>query len=480
MLTYAQFREKHKRKYEDEGLTDTDIRARYADYRAATIANGSSSETRRRVSGRSAASYNEDLKRALDPEGGYVDNPRGSGVKVAPGVITKRNKALENYVAQVLDPMENYGAKQPSYIPFPSTSFQVTETFLVDSKGGYFFLFLRDDIDRFRLDSWSLNPSVSPAIPATSILTTETAAPFSASNPGFGVNQTSSYPNIPNSVYTPCAESTAIKEAFSSFRTVSMGAEIEYTGKVVDAEGTLCVGLWHPSMQLPEVDGSVGSEDWSGAMSFNDLLDLENAANYPAVEGASVYWRPFGMNVTELRATKLMSESLTTDAWPQLLSSNPVSSDSTKQLAIIASLGGLANNTTNTLFRDTLDNVLDDSSPLIFIAGSGLNSGAGTFRVRVTWTIEAVADERTFSLAQPSFVDSVDSSHMEKALHVLPKESSHRGPMDSPSARSFKADAITAIGKGTAVAKKAQSVGKKILSGIGTAIDIAGVIASIL
>jgi hypothetical protein len=500
MLSYKAFCAKHEAKY--RGLTDEQRRSRYDDYRASFLANsnGGGSGSVVPYAPKSVPSRNvaqrvrNDLALAASQTAPRMNSRSPAVRSQAPQVkmMSSFNRMAENiaatkYIEQLLDPMANHDGKQPSFVPYPSTSFQVKETFLVKTRSdGEFCFLIRDDIDRFRADTWTVRDTSLPmSAKTTAIQASVTESTASTANPLFGFNLTEQFPLATSGDYqsrwTSCAEAQTLKTSFSSFRTVSLGLEVNYVEAPVDASGTICATLWHPSVSLPVTGGDTDTPDWSGAINFEDILDLEQSQSFPAIGGCSLNWRPFGESITELRPTYMMDPDRIGDLDSDLvyLTASAPTSDADKLLAFMAEDG--ANNEVR--LRDGWDNVLDAGSPLLMVSGAGLVGDKEPLRVTVCWTVEAVADERTFSLVQSNHNVHVPGAVNKVASVLSDTPASHAGTSKTdgggmPPSVSHMKDIATKVGDGVDQVTGAESTGQKIAAGVKTAVDVASIIAS--
>jgi hypothetical protein len=495
MLSYQAFCAKHEAKY--RGLSDEQNRRRYDDYRASFASNSVpvsssralSTSVQRLPSSNPAVRVRNSLAQAGSQTTRAVERAVAGGPMRTPS-LAGMNKIAENiagtkYVEQLLDPMANLDGKQPSFVPYPSTSFQVKETFLVETNAaGNFMFFIRDDIDRFRADTWTLRDAdTNPASTTRTIDNTVSRNGASPADPQFGFNMTEAFPISKTgdwqNRWSPCAEAKTLKETFSSFRTVSLGLEINYIEAPVDASGTLCATLWHPGVSLPIVTGQTDDPDFTGGISFEDVLDLGQSQSYPAIGGLSLNWRPFGESVTELRSTYMLDPdriSSNLDSEEIYLTASAPTSDADRLLAYMAEAG--ANNEIR--LRDGWDTVLDSGSPMLVVCGAGLVGSKSPLRVTVCWTVEAVADERTFSLVQASQNVHIPGAVAKTASVLADTPPSHAGTSKTgsgPSVSHMK-DIASKVGDGVDQVSGAQSTGQKIAAGVKTAVDVASIIAS--
>lgn len=500
MLNYATWSRQHAAKFSREGLSNIDKRSRYEDYvrsfraqtdgKSARVSEPQESEARgSSQAGGRAGSLSRGLRNVVTPQNkGPSPRSRVPTRAGGHGQNDADDDAVVRYISQVLDPFGPYDAKQPSLIPYPSVSFTVKETFLVETNNeGVFQLILRDDIDRFRQDTWSVLKNASDDDTNAILHLTSGGGGLSAANPGFAQNYLSTFPKADETRWQKTAEAENISNTFSSFRTVAFGVELAYIDKPLEASGTLCCTLWHPSEPLPRTENTtLASGTWA---SFQDIMEMENSQTFPAVEGCTLNWRPFGMDVTKLRNTHVIEgpfDDNITHAEKLLSVSSPLEPEVDGALAYLASIGAFGTDSMHTEgaenMRDMWDTKRSSYSPLLVVTGAGLPVSSSTHRVQVCWVIEAVSDERTFSLASPTTIENVhEPEKAQKALNLFSDaKASYPGSSmtgNSEGKKGFLSEVASTAASTAGKVKQGISTGKKIMDGIA---DVAEVAASIV
>lgn len=501
MLSYAAWSRKHSAKFTREGLSPEDKRSRYDDYVRSFRANtegrnarvGPIQETDKAGSdgpGGRSANLSRDLRATVTPR--QQENPRRQSPSTRKGNSCAHgadDDAVVKYIAQVLDPWGDYGAKQPALIPYPSVSFSIKETFLVETNNdGIFQFILRDDLDRFRQDTWSVLHN-NHNIETNAILhVVGDGGGFSVANPGFAQNYNSDFPRDNETRWQRVTEAENVSNTFSSFRTVAFGCELAYVEKPLDASGTIVATLWHPSEPLPRTGGpAVADGTWA---SFQDIMEMENSQTFPAVDGCTLHWKPFGMDVTKLRPTHVLEGPFDTgisDSEALLDVSSCLDPEVDSALAFLANNGAIGSGAAPSShgaynLRDMWDTCRSSTSPLLVITGAGLPPSASTHRVQVCWVIEAVADERTFSLASPTEISTVhEPEKAHKAINLFSDaKASYPGSQmtsGNDGKKDFLSDVVSTAASAAGKVKQGISTGKKIMDGIA---DVAEVAASIV
>lgn len=430
MLTEQEFNQKHAVKY--QGLPAAQRRQRYDDY----VLSESGQRNQMRGANNAPRNNGARVNNALRGASQAVVNPSAIGRRVqtlppsqrpsnrqpsANTVQKESRKEYEEMVAEYLtalrDPFSKEAAdvKQPSFHGYPSTTFQVKEPFVVKTDpAGNFCMIVTDDLDRFRADSWTTATVPSSINPKLQILTDNT----NAANPKFKLSTLVSpadYKSDVLSVFSPCTETEGIKDIYSSFRTSSMGVTLEYSAAPVDAKGRICSLLWHPSETLPySKDPSEPPADF--AIAFEDLLEFEAANTFAAIDGTTLYWVPFGDDVTELRPVRA-SEKRDHVGTPV---NNPEALGSSlrgdgyalrvlTQLALEGAFDDSPERFTGGKFARVLDRSLSSNSPALLICGSGLVPDTEVFQGTIAWNVESVADERTLNFASKRLIGEVGS-----------------------------------------------------------------------
>lgn len=371
------------------------------------------------------------------------------------------DKLKSVYLAQMLDPWAELDAKFPDECGYPSTSVNVKHTFSIKTEStgqtDKFCLFIRDGITR------SYAPSLNEE--------NQKYVTYQAGPPaGWIIGGTQS---TPENQWVPMPEAFGIQDAFVAYRPVAMGVKLMYQAAPLGATGRICAALWPAQNRLPESDTP---------LTYAQLAKFEGAKTYPAADGCTLTWRPYSADgVAQYRPTKYSAKNVNFSGSDGL---DPQSCDidPTTFIALVhnASAMTIIRNTSNANYTSQFwrpadarsaviaaqDASLAQQSPCLCILGEGLVASTAVYNVEVSYVFEAIADNRTFSLAQPLGKTMPASAEAKRAVNVVNQvDSSHAGGSDE-SHKTFLQEVGSTI--------------EDIGSGLEAALDVGGTIASLL
>lgn len=348
--------------------------------------------------------------------------------------LKKYGKHVSIYLASLLDPWRPLRAKIPDLTSYPSTAVQIKDNFNIKTNSvGRFAVCLRDGIYNFL--SYSLDES------ARSLMTYNT---------GWEIGGT-------NGFWSGVPEQQPIRDAFSCYRPVSMGLRWTYQAEPVNAKGRIVAALWPASTPLPNS---------GNAITFDELTEFEGAQIFPAIEGGTALWRPYGLTSNDgYRPCKngdYLSGFAATSTW-----------DLDPQERVTAELAQLLHNNAiitptilDAIYQQLIYFHLPTQSPMLIIIGEGLPVDTVALNFEAVLNIEAISDNRSFSLSQPDVRQIPFESEAGHSLHVVNQlPAAHAGGSEAHHANWLQ---------------NVESVATKVASGLKTAFNVAETIGSLL
>jgi hypothetical protein len=284
---------------------------------------------------------------------------------------SKKKGQKSAYLQSLLNPWLKLDAKIPDMHPYPSAAFQIQyEKLVATTPDGLCGVLLRADLTR----NWG-----------------------ALSFPGAEM-ELLSWESVP--------ENESIINAFSSFRIVSMGLRLKYQAPPLEAEGRLACALIPPFAPCP----GFGAQTYS----WDDISKLEGAQVIPAIDGATVLFRPFDNHAFQYRETQLVKALANGDleksgysnsigdpivtlmmlqrAWHEAtVVAGPLISD----LVQLFPFDGVGESV-----QEMADAMCTLGCPYLVVMGDGMPASINAFSCEVVMNLEAISDNRTWSLTQ--------------------------------------------------------------------------------
>jgi hypothetical protein len=222
--------------------------------------------------------------------------------------------------------------------------------------------------------------------------------------------------------YDSCRPAPEIYDAFTCYRIVSKGIRIRYAGAPLAASGTLAVALLPGSSQIAgnisvAVAGIMsGVSGPQASIDYDYVKNLQGAMVYPAIDGATITWRPTGDGIEDWRPMKFIpslahasvgSTTLGLESTPPI-DGEPALCMAQREALCHPVYSGIVGGTNMYDNPAVVNNAwigmtqqCDPNDPTIVFGAEGLDP---TARFELDWVVnyEAITDSRPWSLAQPS------------------------------------------------------------------------------
>jgi len=378
-LTYSEFCQKHKTKFSRDHLTKDQKRKRYDDY----LNTYSNSVVRHPDSKRTSPSS-------------LSKRPTNNGLSKS-AIRSKQTEAIKSYLKSVFNPFSPNSAVRMPAVADGLTPSNVVHHREFERIGSIAFtlgrglaVILRPDLSRF--SSWN-------EVTGNNIV-------FRHAN-WYGMKQES-----------------ALQDKYSSFKVVSMGMRVKYTGPPVDAAGIIGATLIPPGNSLLP-------------MSFQDLSTLPYTKIGPAIDGIEVVAVPFS-DSQPFRRTKMSPNLITgsttpADCWDSGTSSNPSNGSNEILFDMVAQY---LSTTVNAGNQQQIDDIAQNSCmPWLLVFGYDLAASA-TFEVEMVANLELqlrsdanVPGRGFYNSSAPVFNQSEISQALSLSKHVVDQV----GPVSTPS-----------------------------------------------
>lgn len=362
---------------------------------------------------------------------------------------TKYDRRLSRYLAQLLDPWADLHAKIPDWGSYPSSSVAIKQSFQISTGTINATIPPNDAQDKFAVvlrDGLSTFRSHSRSDPTQLIHYEGTGA---GGPVGWSLGDTSG-------TWFGVSEQAAIKAAFTAYRPVALGLKWSYTGPPLSASGRIVAALWPPTLPLPSP---------SNPITFSELVDFEGAQIFPAIEGGTIIWKPFGLSgVSSWRPTfngDIMAGIYATNSWDM----DPQCRTALQVAQMLNNIAVITAAQRDTMFQTVGFYQTGSSSPCLVVLGEGLPANLSCLNFDASFIIEAISDNRTFSLSQATAETPIndEANHVNHMVQQVP--ASHSGGSTEDHHNWIQS---------------VEGTIKDVGSAIGTAIDVAGTLATFL